>query len=69
MEEKTGMKKRDSFVKIMQSLSNKGNSYLEAIQLLTPVQALQGTGWLKDITDDIIAGCINNFHAPRQKEK
>jgi UDP-N-acetylglucosamine/UDP-N-acetylgalactosamine diphosphorylase len=68
-EEKTGMKKRDSFVKIMQSLSNKGNSYLEAIQLLTPVLALHGTGWLKDITDDIIAGCINNFHAPRQKEK
>ncbi len=68
-EEKSGLKKRDSFVKIMQSLSNKGNSYLEAIKLLTPTQAQRGTGWLKDITDNIIAGCTNNSHALRQKEK
>ncbi|MGP8153072.1 MAG: hypothetical protein ACLQBQ_02845 [Smithella sp.] len=68
-EEKTGLKERDSFVKIMQSLSNKGNSYLEAIKILTPIQAQKGTGWLKDIFDNIINGCINNFHALRQKEK
>ncbi len=68
-EEKTGLKKRDSFVKIMQSLSGKNNSYLDAIQLLTPDQVQKGTSWLKDITDNIIAGCINNFHALKQKEK
>jgi hypothetical protein len=68
-EEKTGIKARDSFVKIMQSLSNKGNSYLEAIKLLTPAQAQGGTGWLKDITDNIAAGCTNNSHTLRQKEK
>jgi UDP-N-acetylglucosamine/UDP-N-acetylgalactosamine diphosphorylase len=68
-EEKIGRKKRDSFVKIMQRLSNKGNSYLEAITLLTPAQTRQGTDWLKDIIDNIITECINNSHTHRQKEK
>jgi UDP-N-acetylglucosamine/UDP-N-acetylgalactosamine diphosphorylase len=68
-EEKIGLKKRDSFVKTMQRLSNKGNSYLEAIQLLTPAQIQVGTDWLKDITENIITECINNSHAHRQKEK
>ena len=68
-EEKIGRKKRDSFVKIMQRLSNKGNSYLEAIQLLTPAQTREGTDWLKDITENIITECMNNSHAHRQKEK
>jgi UDP-N-acetylglucosamine/UDP-N-acetylgalactosamine diphosphorylase len=68
-EEKIGRKKRDSFVKMMQRLSNKGNSYLEAIQLLTPAQTREGTDWLKDITENIITECINNSHAHRQKEK
>jgi hypothetical protein len=68
-EEKAGLKKRDSFVKIMQNHSNKGNSYLEAIKLLTPAQAQRGTGWLKDITDNTIAECTNTSHAQRQKEK
>jgi UDP-N-acetylglucosamine/UDP-N-acetylgalactosamine diphosphorylase len=68
-EEKIGLKKRETFVKIMQRLSNKGNSYLEAIQLLTVAQTREGTDWLKDITDNLIAGCINNSHVPRQKEK
>ncbi|PKN52868.1 MAG: hypothetical protein CVU55_06510 [Deltaproteobacteria bacterium HGW-Deltaproteobacteria-13] len=68
-EEKTELKKRDSFVNIMESLSGKGNSYLEAIKLLTPAQAQKGTGWLKDIVDNIMTGCIPNFHASRQKEK
>jgi hypothetical protein len=67
-EEKTGIKERDSFVKIMQNLS-KGNSYLDAIKLLTPIQAQKGTSWLKNITNNIVAGCINNSHALRQKEK
>jgi UDP-N-acetylglucosamine/UDP-N-acetylgalactosamine diphosphorylase len=68
-EEKVGRKKRDSFIKIMQRLSNKGNSYLEAIQLLTPAQTKEGTDWLKDITENIMTECINNSHIPRQKEK
>jgi UDP-N-acetylglucosamine/UDP-N-acetylgalactosamine diphosphorylase len=68
-EEKIGLKKRDSFVKTMQRLSNKGNSYLEVIQLLTPAQIQEGTDWLKDITENIITECINNSHAHRQKEK
>ena len=68
-EEKIGLKKRDSFVKTMQHLSNKGNSYLEVIQLLTPAQIQEGTDWLKDITENIITECINNSHAHRQKEK
>jgi hypothetical protein len=53
----------------MQRLSKKGNSYLEAITLLTPAQTRQGTDWLKDITDNIITECINNSHTHRQKEK
>ena len=68
-EEKVGRKKRDSFIKIMQRLSNKGNSYLEAIQLLTPAQTKEGTDWLKDITENIMTECINNSHIARQKEK
>ena len=68
-EELIGRRKRDSFVKVIQRLSGKGNSYLEAIRLLTPAQAQMGTDWLKDITDKIIAGCTNNFHAHMQKEK
>lgn len=68
-EEKTGLKKRDSFVNIMEGLAGKGNSYLEAIKLLTPAQAQKGSGWLKDIVDHIMTGCINNFPASRQKEK
>jgi UDP-N-acetylglucosamine/UDP-N-acetylgalactosamine diphosphorylase len=68
-EEKIGLKKRDSFVKTMQRFSNKGNSYLEAIQLLTPAQTREGTDWLRDITENIITECINNSHAHRQKEK
>ncbi|MCX5848842.1 MAG: hypothetical protein NTW65_05290 [Deltaproteobacteria bacterium] len=67
--EKTGLKKRDSFLKMMQRLSNKSNSYIETIQLLTPAQVQEGTGWLKDITDNITTGCINNLHASRQKVK
>jgi len=53
----------------MQRLSNKGNSYLEAIQLLTPAQTQEGTDWLKDVTEDIITECINNSHAHWLKEK
>ncbi len=68
-EEKIGRKKRDSFLKRMQRLSNKGNSYLEAIQLLTPAQTREGTDWLKDITENIMTKCINNSHTHRQKEK
>ena len=68
-EKKTGLKERDSFIKITQRLADEGNSYLEAIQSLTPAQAQKGTNWLKDITDGIIAGCADNFHASRQKEK
>ena len=68
-EEKIGRTERDSFLKIMQRLSNKGNSYMEAITLLTPAQTREGTDWLRDITENIITECINNSHAPRQKEK
>ncbi|MBE3095286.1 MAG: hypothetical protein IMZ52_09670 [Actinobacteria bacterium] len=66
---KIGLKKRDPFVKIMRRLSDKGNSYLDAIRLLTPTQAQEGTGWLKDITEKITAGCVNNLHASRQEDK
>jgi len=68
-EEKIGRKKRETFVKIMQRLSNKGNSYLEAIQMLTPAQTREGTDWLRDITENIITECMNNSHAHKQKEK
>lgn len=69
-EEKIGLKKRDSFVKIMHRLSNKGNSYLESIQLLTPAQTQEGTDWLRGITKNIITECINNNpDASRRKEK
>ncbi|KQC08220.1 MAG: hypothetical protein APR62_05145 [Smithella sp. SDB] len=59
-EEKIGLKKRDSFVKIMQRLSKKGNSYLESIRLLTPAQTQEGMDWLRSIIKNIIAECINN---------
>jgi UDP-N-acetylglucosamine/UDP-N-acetylgalactosamine diphosphorylase len=69
-EEKIGLKKRDSFVKIMQRLSKKGNSYLDAIQLLTPAQTQEGTDWLRSIIKNIIAECINNdTSASRRKER
>jgi len=69
-EEKIGLKKRDSFVKIMQRLSNKGNSYLESIHLLTPAQTREGTDWLRSITKNIITECVNNNpDASRRKEK
>jgi hypothetical protein len=68
-EEKIGRKKRDPFVKRIQRLSDKGNSYLEAIQLLTPAQTREGSDWLRDITENIITECMNNSNAHKQKEK
>jgi UDP-N-acetylglucosamine/UDP-N-acetylgalactosamine diphosphorylase len=69
-EEKIGLKKRDSFVKIMRRLSNKGNSYLESIQLLTTAQTQEGADWLRSITKNIITECIiSNTNASRRKEK
>lgn len=67
--EKIGIKERDSFVKTMRHLCEKGNSYLEAIRLLTPDQAQKGTGWLKDITENAMNECIKKSRAHRQKEK
>ena len=69
-EERIGLKKRDSFVKIMQRLSKKGNSYLESIRLLTPVQTREGTDWLRGIIKDITTECANNnTGSSRRKEK
>lgn len=69
-EEKIGQKKRDSFVKIIQRLSKKGNSYLESIGLLTPAQTKEGTDWLRSVIKNIIAECINNdTRSSRRKEK
>jgi hypothetical protein len=68
-EEKIGLRKRESFVKTIQRQADKGNSYLETIQSLTPAQTREGTDWLNDIVVGVTTGCLKKFRASRQEDK
>ncbi len=68
-EEKISLKVKERFVKIMQNQSDKGLSYLEAIQTLQPAQVQEGKDWLNKIVEDITTGCLKKFRAPRQQGK
>jgi len=68
-EDKISVKVKEKFVKGMQSLSNKGLSYLEAIQMLQPAQAQVGKDWLSSIVEEITKGCLKKFSAVPQQGK
>jgi len=66
-EDKIFLKVKEKFVKIMRNQSDKGLSYLEAIQTLQPAQVQNGKDWLNKIVEDITTGCLKKFGAPRQQ--
>ena len=68
-EDKISLKVKERFVKVMQSQSGKGLSYLEAIQTLQPEQMQNGKNWLNKIVEDITTECQKKFHAVRQQGK
>jgi UDP-N-acetylglucosamine/UDP-N-acetylgalactosamine diphosphorylase len=68
-EEKISLKVKERFVKIMRNQSDKGLSYLEAIQTLQPTQVQEGKDWLNKIVEDITGECLKKLRAPRQQGK
>jgi Na+-translocating ferredoxin:NAD+ oxidoreductase RNF subunit RnfB len=68
-EDKISLKVKEKFVKIMRNQSDKGLTYLEAIQTLQPEQVQDGKDWLNKIVEDITTGCLKKFRAPRQQGK
>jgi hypothetical protein len=66
-EDKISLKVKEKFVKIMQNQSDKGLSYLEAIQTLQPEQVQVGKDWLNKIVEDITTGCLKKFRAQQQQ--
>jgi hypothetical protein len=68
-EDKISLKVKEKFVKMMQNQSNKGLSYLEAIQTLAPAQVQVGRDWLNKIVEDITTECLKKLRAPRQQGK
>jgi hypothetical protein len=68
-EDKISLKVKDKFVKVMRNHSDKGLTYLEAIQTLQPDQVQAGRDWLNNIVEDITAECLKKLRAPRQQGK
>ena len=68
-EDKISLKVKEKFVKIMRNQSDKGLSYLEAIQTLTPAQVQEGRDWLNKVVEDITTGCLKKFRAVRLQGK
>jgi UDP-N-acetylglucosamine/UDP-N-acetylgalactosamine diphosphorylase len=68
-EDKISLKVKEKFVKIMRNQSDKGLSYLEAIQTLQPEQVQDGKDWLNKIVEDITTVCLEKFRAVRLQGK
>ena len=66
-EEKISLKKKETFIKIIQRQSGKANSYLQTIQALTSVQTRAGMDWLNDVVQEVAAGCMKISGVLRQK--
>ena len=66
---KIDLKKKDAFLEIAQSQSDKGFSYLDALGEFTPAQAKTGSDWLNKIVMEITTGCLQNFTTSRPKRK
>jgi hypothetical protein len=66
-EEEISLKKKETFIKIIQRQSGKANSYLQTIQSLTSVQTRAGMDWLNDVVQEVAAGCIKISGVLRQK--
>ena len=60
-EQKTALRKKESFLKIMQKESGGAASYLDVIRLLTPLQAQKGSAWLNDIVGEAVSVCIGFY--------
>jgi hypothetical protein len=68
-EDKISLKVKERFIKIMRNKSDKGLTYLEAIQTLQPAQVQEGKDWLNKIVEDITTGCLKKISSPRQQGK
>jgi hypothetical protein len=68
-ENKISLKVKERFVKVMQSKSDKGLTYLEAIKTLQPAEVKAGRDWLGNIVEDITKECLKKFSATRQQGK
>ncbi|HQO15070.1 MAG TPA: hypothetical protein PLB69_07565, partial [Smithellaceae bacterium] len=65
-EENISLKRKESFLKIMKKQSGEFKTYLEAIKLLTPLQAQRGSAWLNDIVQGITSGCLSIYQHTKQ---
>ncbi len=66
-EEEISLKKKETFIKIIQRESGKTDSYLQTIQSLTSIQTSAGMDWLNDVVREVAAGCIKTSGVLRQK--
>jgi len=66
-EEEISLKKKETFIKIIQRQSGKANSYLQTIQSLTSIQTRAGVDWLNDVVQEVAAGCMKISGVLRQK--
>ena len=66
-EEEISLKKKETFIKIIQRQSGKTNSYLQTIQSLTSIQTRAGMDWLNDVVREVAAGCMKVSRVLRQK--
>jgi UDP-N-acetylglucosamine/UDP-N-acetylgalactosamine diphosphorylase len=66
-EEEISLKKKDTFIKIIQRQSGKANSYLQTIRSLTSMQTRAGMDWLNDVVREVAAGCMKISGILRQK--
>ena len=69
VEKKLGLKKKETFIKIIQNKALCNNSYLEAIKSLTKVEVKIGSDWLNQIVKGITGHCFTKINILRQKEK
>ncbi|HOS09136.1 MAG TPA: UDP-N-acetylglucosamine pyrophosphorylase [Smithellaceae bacterium] len=65
-EENISLKRKESFLKIMKKQSGEFKTYLEAVKLLTPLQAQRGSAWLNDIVQGITSGCLSIYQHTKQ---
>ena len=66
-EKEISLKKKETFIKIIQRQSGKANSYLQTIQSLTSIQTRAGMDWLNDVVQEVAAGCMRISGVLRQK--
>ncbi len=66
-EEEISLKKKGTFIKILQRRSGKTNSYLQTMRSLTSLETRVGVDWLNDVVWEVAAGCMKISGVLRQK--